>query len=140
MRPAPSRAILRASLNMPGPMPSSPNCITKFAKLDSSALPPEGLERGMAGTGTTMGGLAVGVLLPHKADPTKVPIAIIKMTMPITGTSTIRRIHLVRLILGPAPRRSILITRAGCVASGTDKELLQYEHLAVRFAPMTSLS
>src|SRR5687768_10279846 len=130
MRPAPSRAILRASLNMPGPMPSSPNCITRFAKLDSSALPPEGLDLGIAGTGTTMGGRAVGVLLPHKADPTKVPIAIIKITIPIIGTSTIRRIHLARLTLGTAPRRSILtceMTRAGCVASGTDKALLQYE-------------
>src|SRR6185503_10536156 len=136
MFPDASTAMLRASLNMPGPMPSEPNLSVSLAK-PLSPLTPEplvvGLRLGIAG-----GLVTERDLLPLSADISAPLAAMTAITTPMTGTRTINRIHFETFAAAsPVPLKSMLIIWAGrpCSSSGTESELPQYEQRAVRLAP-----
>src|SRR4029079_10608393 len=132
--------MLRASVNIPGPMPSEPNFRVSLAKPFGFSLPPSAMDFGLASgvVGLVLDGLTL--LSKGMRNP---PIATTAIIITSTGINTINRIHLVDFV--PVLRRSMLTAEMICagrprISSGTERALLQYEQRAVRFEPITSCS
>src|SRR6185295_16017559 len=120
-------AIARASLNIPGPIPSEPKSSVVLANaLGGWVFPPRAVGPFLVDGGG--GGVTTVERTRLSSGTRNPPMAIAPITTAISGISTINKMILVALV--PLFRRSILtceIIWAGrpLISSGTDKALLQ---------------
>src|ERR1051325_1118629 len=132
--------MLRASVNIPGPIPSEQNFRVSLANPFGFSLPPRARDFGLV---SGIAGLVFDELTPLSSGMRNPPIATTAMIITSTGINTTNKIHLVAFV--PVLRRSMLTAEmiaAGRprISSGTERALLQYEQRAVRFEPITSCS